>query len=166
MKARKFSINRAAGYVDMKLQCDRADEGAEISPHGLWIAGSGKLQCDRADEGAEILLKIPARCFHGSLQCDRADEGAEICSRPFRTGLFSLRFNVTAPMKARKSLRIGPAPARKTGFNVTAPMKARKYEYHEHATSELLELQCDRADEGAEIGRIPVHGADYNRASM
>ena len=85
-----------------------------------------KLQCDRACEGAEITPSHIGQLYRDTLQCDRACEGAEILVARAGRVTCTVRFNVTAPVKARKSSsQASPAPPPPC-FNVTAPVKARK----------------------------------------
>ena len=91
-----------------------------------WTANYNALQGDRACEGAEIREDMARNLSDSMLQCDRACEGAEICSLDALTSSATLGFNVTAPVKARKSKSPLPFTAGFSRFNVTAPVKARK----------------------------------------
>ncbi len=106
MKARK-SADAAEKTADYNaLQCDRACEGAEIYAK---VQRGGRvavvLQCDRACEGAEIEAEKADATALALLQCDRACEGAEMPMVMWWQSP-TLGFNVTAPVKARKSSRL------------------------------------------------------------
>ncbi len=92
--------------------------------------------------------------FHWLLQCDRACEGAEMLMSAIVAFGGLMCFNVTAPVKARKCCWCACLPWRVERFNVTAPVKARKSFRASAGDAALVALQCDRACEGAEMGRL------------